>query len=94
MVQPVVSVSPVPTPQRPLNGAISGYAAQVAGNAATAYLMAHGLDPATSSMVGTFAGSTVSGGFATIGDLVRGILERNAVPWWGVILLQPFARIG
>jgi hypothetical protein len=53
---------------------VSGLAAQVAGNAGTAYMMSHGVDPATASVIGTAAGSLVSGVFATIGDWSRGLM--------------------
>jgi len=93
-MQPTPNPTPVPTSQRPLNGFISGAAAQLVGNMATGYMIASGLDPASAATLGTVAGSIVSGIFATIGDLARGALEQPSVPWWAKTLLQVPARIG
>ena len=93
-MQPAPIQSPVPTLQRPINGAVSGLAAQLGGNLATSYLMASGIDPANATLIGTAAGAAVSAVFATIGDLARGAMERPGVPWWAKTLLQLPARIG
>lgn len=92
-MQPTPNVSPVPSIQRLGNGAFSGMAAQLVGNGVTGVLMQNGLDPTTAAVLGTAAGSGVSGVLATIGDLARGAMERTP-RWWLKTLLQLPARIG
>lgn len=87
MTQPAPASEVVPTAQRPINGALSGLAAQLAGNLATGYLMTHGFDPGTATLVGTATGSSVSGTMATVGDWARGVLGR------GVAAIHPLAQL-
>lgn len=91
-MQPAPIVS---TPGRLINGGLSGLMAQLVGTFGTAYLMAHGMDPGTSSIVATAAGSAVSGTMATIGDWSRGVLEtRPEVHPLAKLPLMLGARIG
>lgn len=89
--------TPVPTVQRPINGMSSGAAAQLAGRAAEALLISHGIDPASAAILGGVAGSIVSGGMATVGSWARDVLPQLPpdVRWALVRLPLMFAaRIG
>lgn len=81
MTQPTQST--IPTGARVVNGGISGTAAQILGNMATAWIMSQGVDPANATVMGTMAGSAASGGLAVLGSWSRGVLDQmpQGVGW-------------
>ena len=83
---PTVISNPVPTSQRPFNGAVSGGLAL----ATMAILTGQGISPDYAS----FAGMAASGIAATLGDWSRGLLEEGVTNPAAKLFLMLFARIG
>lgn len=90
----MIPESPVPTAQRPINGAVSGGTA-IGIDALSRYLLA-GLIPAELAMVAApVLGIIFSSAFAVIGDVCRSRLVASPpTSILGEIVLKIGARIG
>lgn len=86
--------SPVPTSQRPINGAMAGGGALLGD--ALARLLLVGLVPAeVVPILAPIAGVAVSGTMATVGDAARTqLIERPPRTFLGRVLFGALARVG
>lgn len=88
-------LSPVPTSQRPLNGAISGGGALLIDQVARAVLAANGISPELTAVISPVAGVVTSGIMATVGDAARAQIEAAPpVTFIGRLFFGLLARIG
>ncbi len=89
--------SPVPTSQRPINGAVSGGGALIVAELAKVGL-ASVLPPELAPLApiaAPLAGMVTSAIMATVGDVARSqIVERPPTTFLGKLLLGLLARIG
>ncbi len=89
--------SPVPTSQRPINGAVAGGGALLVNEIAK-IVLATSLPPdlaALAPVAAPLAGMATSAVMATVGDVARSqIVERPPQSFVGKLLLGLLARIG
>ena len=97
MTEPAATApkSPVPTSQRPLNGAVSGGGALLIDQLARAVLTHNGVAPELSAVLAPVAGMVTSGVMATVGDAARAQIESQPPQTFvGRLFFGLLSRIG
>ena len=92
-----VPQSPVPTAQRPINGAIAGGGALLFDQLArvTFELLLPVGSEAVTTVASPLVGMAVSAAMATVGDVARSVIVENPpTTFWKKLLLGLASRIG